>query len=197
MKTIYLCCLLGTLAGCTTPPKVAVSLRPLSPPVAESLDALRYGEVVRSYAVGRYIDPNHAEMMHEHHSLYRVEASARWNLHPDLTHSVGVGLLNPPRDAAYTLPQTNDVILVELSRQKQATERVMWEAFQLAEMYDQVKKVLEQMVEVAKNQAWVKARLANNERRVSEVSKGLENLSQSIHPPLQPDAKPTEIHSDP
>jgi hypothetical protein len=41
--------------------------------------------------------------MHEGHPVYRVEASARWNLHPGPLCPAGTNLLNPPPDAAFRL----------------------------------------------------------------------------------------------
>ena len=37
---------------------------------------------MRSYAIGRYVDPNRKSVMHEQHTIYREEQSPRWNLIP-------------------------------------------------------------------------------------------------------------------
>lgn len=43
---------------------------------------IRSNPVMRSYAVGRYVDPNRRSVMHEQHTIYREEQSPRWNLIP-------------------------------------------------------------------------------------------------------------------
>ncbi|MCI0747749.1 MAG: hypothetical protein L0Y58_20270 [Verrucomicrobia subdivision 3 bacterium] len=68
------------VASCASRPQFV--LRPTPPPAVEPIEAVRYGEVVRAYHVGRFVDPNHPETMHEQHPVYRIEVSARWNLHP-------------------------------------------------------------------------------------------------------------------
>ena len=49
---------------------------------ADSQEKIRSNPVMRSYAVGRYIDPNRKSVMHEQHTVYREEQSPRWNLIP-------------------------------------------------------------------------------------------------------------------
>ncbi len=165
------------VASCASRPAPRVVVQPLLSPPAEPVEAVRYTEVIRAYHVGRYVDPNHPDVMHEHHPVYRVEAYSRWNLQPGHPCPAGVSPLNPPLDAAYSPPPTNDVVLAELNRQKDATERVMWEAFQLARSYDELQKVIKDMSVVAKNHRWMGARIANTERRVTEFEKELQKLT--------------------
>jgi DNA repair ATPase RecN len=69
------------------------------------------------------------------------------------------------------------VVLAELSRQRDATERVMWEATQLATSYDQLKRTLMEMSEVAQNHTWMRNRLVNAERRVEELETAVKRLA--------------------
>lgn len=48
----------------------------------DSSEKIRSNPVMRSYAVGRYVDPNRRNVMHEQHTVYREEQSPRWNLIP-------------------------------------------------------------------------------------------------------------------
>lgn len=41
---------------------------------------LRTEEVVKAYPMGRYVDPASGRLMHEKHTVYRVEEDANWNL---------------------------------------------------------------------------------------------------------------------
>ncbi len=48
----------------------------------DSQEKMLYDSQVRAYAVGRYIDPANRTVMHEQHTIYRVEQMPRWNLMP-------------------------------------------------------------------------------------------------------------------
>jgi len=170
------------IASCASRPQVVV--RPLPPPPVGPIEAVRYGEVVRAYHVGRYVDPNHPEAMHEQHPVYRVEVSARWNLHPGALNTAN--LLNPPPDAAFAPPPTNDVLVAEMNRQREATARVMQEAGKIAQSYGELQGVLTEMKGVARNSALLSLRFATNESRIIELERGVQKLS-TLPPPLTND----------
>jgi hypothetical protein len=161
------------VASCASRPQVVV--RPLPTPAIEPIESVRYGEVVRAYHIGRYVDPNHPETMHEQHPVYRVEVSARWNLHPGPLNTAN--LLNPPPDAAFVPPPTNDVLVAEMNRQREATVRVMQEAGKLAGSYGELQGVLTEMKNVARTSALLNQRFATNESRIVELERGLQKLS--------------------
>ena len=164
------------VASCASRPQVV--LRPTPPAAVEPVETVRYGEVVRAYHVGRYVDPNHPEAMHEQHRVYRIEVSARWNLHPGPLNTAN--LLNPPPDAAFAPPPTNDVLIAEMNRQREATARVMVEAAKLARSFGELQAVLGEMKNVARNNALLNVRLATNEQRFVEFSKELQKLSTPL-----------------
>lgn len=164
------------VASCASQRAPRLAVWPLLAPAVESTDAVRYAEVVRSYHIGRYVDPNHPALMHEQHPVYRVETSTRWNLHPG--PSSFANPLNPPPDTAFVPPPTNDAVLAELSRQRDATERVMREAFQLARSYGELQKVIQDMTEVAKNHAWMRTRLVSAEQRFAGIEKELRRIAE-------------------
>jgi hypothetical protein len=145
------------------------------PPAVEPIEAVRYGEVVNAYHVGRYVDPNHPETMHEGHPVYRVEAVAHWNLHPGAINTTSP--LNPPPDAALAPLPANDALAAEMNRQREATARVMQEAARLGQSYGELQSVLGEMINVARNNALLNARLATNEQRVAEFTKELQKFS--------------------
>lgn len=165
------------VASCASRPQLVV--RPLPPPPVEPIEAVRYGEVVRAYHIGRYVDPNHPETMHEQHPIYRIEVSARWNLHPGPLNTAN--LLNPPPDAAFAPPPTNDVLVAEMNRQREATARVMQEAGKLAQSYGELQGVLTEMKNVARTSAILSLRFATNETRLGELERELQKLS--VPPP--------------
>ena len=161
------------IASCASRPQLVV--RPVPPSAVEPAESVRYSEVVRTYHVGRFVDPNHPEMMNEQHPVYRIETSARWNLHPGPANTAS--LLNPPPDAAFAPPPTNDAVAAEMNRQREATARVMLEAVRLSQSYDELQKVFSEMKTVARNNALIGARLASTEQRVADFGKELEKLT--------------------
>jgi len=160
-------------ASCASRPQIVA--RPTLPPAVEPVETVRYGEVVRAYHVGRYVDPNHPETMHEQHPVYRVEVSARWNLHPGPLNLAN--LLNPPPDAAFAPPPTNDVLVAEMNRQRETTARVMCEAAKLAQSYGELQSVLGELKNVARNNALLSVRLTTSEQRLAEFNRELQKLS--------------------
>jgi len=169
------------VASCASQPKRYIFQDTLPAPVLKP--PVRYPEVIRTYAFGPYVDPNHPDLMHARHSMYRVEEPARWDLHPGPYDEAITGPLNPPPDAAFAPPPTNDVILAELNRQRQATERVMGEALRLARSYDELQKVINEMKSVATNHVEITARVANTEQRVAEFEKELQKLAAYLSQP--------------
>lgn len=161
------------LASCASRPQIVV--RPSPPASFEPIEAIRYSEVARAYHIGRFVDPNHPETMHEQHPVYRIESSARWNLHPGPLNTAN--LLNPPRDAAYAPHSTNDAVLAEMNRQRETTERVMQEATRLAQSYNELQKVFAEMKNVARNTALLAARVTTAEQCLTELDKERRSVS--------------------
>ena len=175
------------LAACASQPKLVV--RPAPPPSVEPVESVRYGEVVRAYHIGRAVDPNHPETMHEQHSVYRIESTARWNLKPGAQTTAN--LLNPPPDAAFVPALTNDFIVAEMNRQREMTARVIQEAGRLAQSYQELQQVIGEMKNVARNSALLNARVVTAEQRVAEFEKELEKLT--VPPSVQTNDVPAAV----
>jgi len=172
MKYLALILLLF-VASCASRPQLVV--RPAPPQAVEPIETVRYAEVVRAYHLGRLIDPNHPETMHEQHPVYRIESSARWNLHPGPANTAN--LLNPPPDAAFAPPPANDALIAEMNSQREATARVMSEAVRLSRSYEELQRIFAEMKNVARNNALIGARLTTTEQRIADFGKELEKLS--------------------
>ncbi len=166
------------VSSCVSRPQLAV--RPALPAAAAPAESLRYDEVVRAYHVGRHVDPDHPDMMVEGHPVYRIEVSSRWNLHPGSPNAAT--LLNPPPDAAFAPPPTNDVVIAEMNRQREATALVMQQAARLAQSYQELQKVFGEMKTVAQNNALLHARLAATEQRVTAFEKEMQKITASPSP---------------
>ncbi len=168
---------LALAVSCTSHPKPQVNVRPLPVSTVGSVEAARYEEVLRAYHLGRFVDANHPLAMHEAHPVYRVEATARWNLHPGPLWPAMTNLLNPPLDAGYSPPPVNDAVIAEVTRQREATDRVIQEARRLAQAHEEFQHILEQMRTVVTNQALFSSRLTWAEQRVADFGKEVQRLS--------------------
>lgn len=100
--------------GCETlQRKPAASPIPPPPPLAvapvsgtdldqANTEKVRVGETLKSYPVGRYVDPQDANVMHEAHVVYRKEAGSSWNLNPNAPTVVPLGPVLAVADPART-----------------------------------------------------------------------------------------------
>jgi len=190
MKYLVLIPLL-CVASCAVRPQLVV--RPAPPAAVEPIEAVRYAEVVRAYHLGRLVDRDYSETMHEQHPVYRIEASARWNLHPG--SAAPANLLNPPPNAAFAPPPTNDVLIAEMNRQRETTARVMAEAGRLSRCYEELQKIFAEMKNVARNNALIGARLSTTEQRIAEFGQELEKLSAP--PAVQTNDRPALVPEPP
>ena len=114
---LILCAALSLCAGCETTPRKTAAAAPAaqpSPPRAVApvsgtdLDQtntgkVRVSETLKSYPVGRYVDPSDANVMHEAHVVYRKEAGSSWNLSPNAPTVVPLGPVLAVADPARTL----------------------------------------------------------------------------------------------
>lgn len=78
------------LAGCQTvrPSSIApYAPLPIANPPAPASVRVRIPEVMKTYALGAYVDPEDASVRHAAHVIHRVEGTAAWNLSPDLGES--------------------------------------------------------------------------------------------------------------
>lgn len=113
---ILLCVAVGFAAGCetlptkpaTTPPLPLPSASPTVAPVSGTdldqgnVEKIRVSETLKSYPVGRFVDPNDPSVMHEAHVVYRKEAGASWNLNPNAPTVVPLGPVLAVADPART-----------------------------------------------------------------------------------------------
>lgn len=102
-----------------TPPAVNVGPSPGRDLNRTESAAVRYPEKIKAYPLGRYTDPNHRGLMHEAHTVYRVETTPKWNLSRR-------GRSSPPDLSASNRGElSRNELMVELTRQREATKAVM------------------------------------------------------------------------
>ena len=165
------------LAACSTTEKprvVTMHSVPGTTLPSAGIESVRYAENIKEYPLGRYIDPNDSRVMHEGHPIYRVESTAKWNLHPNAPVRVprgpAVRLIDPARQRA----ATNDEIYMEQQRQKAITttmtdqsQRLDVYVAQLNSAMDKTKGIAAQNVELKKELAQTKVRLREADARTA------------------------------
>lgn len=155
------------LTGCASNPRLPTSIAiPGNTLPGESVESVRYSENIQAYNIGRYVDPNNSLVMHERHVVYRVETTAKWNLHPNGPAAVPIGpvvqIIDPARKDAPTTPE----IIAEVNRQKAATQTVIQQGERLNQTLTQLstaltesRQVNEQNLELRKDFDLTKQRL--------------------------------------
>ena len=97
MRKLFIMSVLGLLiSGCSSKPKVQ-EFDPVAPEVAGSsvpsgsIETVRQSPEVRVYHLGRMVDRDNPNIMHEASTIYVLSDSGAWNLSPNY----------PPRDARH------------------------------------------------------------------------------------------------
>ncbi len=171
------------LGACSTSKPPKLTLHPQEPPPAMDNSAIRYPEVFRAYHVGRYADPNNSLVMNEHHTVYRVEAHSRWNLHPGSDCPVVQELSTTTTNSAFSPPLLSDATLAELNLQKATTAQVMSQAKVLAASLDQLQAVLRQAKLGAEETAALRKLVATLEKRLQTMEVEQGRLAQTLAAP--------------
>jgi len=95
---IVACLVLLLGAGCTSAKKKpSMAAAPPAAPVSgtdldqHNVEKVRTGETLKAYPIGRFVDPNDPNVMHESHVVYRKESGANWNLSPNAPTVIPLG----------------------------------------------------------------------------------------------------------
>ena len=195
-------------AACASPQQRTPFISTLCPSKAEACKApavsLRTQERVVAYPVSRYIDPNHAGILHESHTVYRIESGARWNLRPGTGVSAsaarpGVGAqLSPTANtrSKTVSPQpdvpTRDEWLVEIQRQKSANAELVKFNQTLEKRMSELSTTLSRASHDAEQRARVEKDLEATQARLNR----LESALTSGTPPAANDAGSQTLPGD-
>lgn len=169
MKRILIFIPLILLSACASKKPVVVQM-PRSVPgtilTTGDMESVRYGENLKAYSIGRYVDPNDGLMMHEAHTAYRVETTAKWNLHPNAPVTVPggpvLGIIDPAHKDSPLTPE----IVAEVDRQKAATIALMVQGQRLNQALNQLSKTLSVTVQVSVENARLKNDVTTTEKRL-------------------------------
>ena len=98
------CQALMTKQAATSPPPIESAPAPVAGTDLDqnNSEKVRMSESLKAYPVGRLVDPNDPNLMHEAHTVYRREAGANWNLNPNAPTVVPLGPVLAVADPAKT-----------------------------------------------------------------------------------------------
>ena len=172
MKRILFFIPLILLPACASKKPVVVQMPPSVPATiltSDDMESVRYGENLKAYSIGRYIDPNDGLVMHEAHTVYRVETTAKWNLHPNAPVTVPggpvVGIIDPAHKDSPVTPE----IVAEVDRQKAATMALIVQGQRMNLALNQLSKTLSSTAQVAAENVQLKGELTTTEKRLDAL----------------------------
>lgn len=132
------------LIGCASQrPSVDVAAGPL-PQKHDTPDpaSIRTPEKVKAYPVGRYEDPSDPTVMHEGHTIYRVENSSDWDTDPNEPTSLPLG----PGEMAEADPaQQHTALTAELEQRLKQEDQLLQTTYEQNErLAQEIRKLEEQ-----------------------------------------------------
>lgn len=140
---------------------------------AEDAESVRYGENLKAYTVGRYVEPDNPLVMHERHTVFRVETTAKWNLHPNPAVSVPMGPATRIVDAARREPPVNAEVISEVNRQKGITQTLIAEQKRMEDALKQLSGVIAANQQTAAQNAQLKQESDANTKRLDLLEQQL------------------------
>lgn len=155
------------LASCASKP--AQRIVPVTPEMSGRVlkrgetASVRHPEVIKAYPVGRYVEPRKRGVMHEAHTLYRVESSPKWNL----TRPSGPPTIPTPVATA-SRPPGNE-LTVELNRQRQATQAVIQGGQIVSGKLTEMTEALQQNRVLAEQNAAMRKELQDTRQRLESL----------------------------
>jgi hypothetical protein len=145
----------------------------------DDIETVRYSENIKAYNVGRYVDPNNALVMHERHVVYRVETTAKWNLHPNAPATVALGpavqIIDPARKDG---PTTAEVI-AEVNRQKAATQTVIDQGKRLNDSLTKISTALDAGKQVAEQNRQLRTEIDMTKQRLDLLETEIRGQQQA------------------
>ena len=176
MKLALLISMPFVLGACATKPARIVDMSARAVPgtmlASDDSESVRYAENIKAYPLGRYVDPNNRRIMHEGHRIYRVETTAKWNLHPN--ESV-LGPLGPlrARDSARTISPVGNELIAEFNQQKEATKAVMQGGKLVTQKLGELAGKLQQTQQIAAQNAQLKQEVDTTRQRLDALEEQL------------------------
>jgi hypothetical protein len=172
MKRILIFLPLLLLSACASKKPVIVQMPPAvsgTTLATADMESVRYGENLKAYSFGRYVDPNDGLVMHEAHTVYRVETTAKWNLHPNAPANVPggpvVGIIDPAHKESPLTPE----VVAEVDRQKAATTALIVQGQRMNQALNQLSKTLSVTAQVSLENVQLKNEVTTTEKRLDAL----------------------------
>ncbi|HVX91057.1 MAG TPA: hypothetical protein VHC20_05540 [Candidatus Paceibacterota bacterium] len=172
----YLLIPLIFLTACASPQKPRVSvmnMMPARPQPTPSIESVRFPENLKAYPIGRYVDPNNGLVMHERHTVYRIETTAQWNLNPNVPVTVplgpAVGLIDPARHDA----PVNTEVIAEVNRQKAATQALLDQGAKFDQTLSQLSGALQVTARLSEQNRQLRDELTTTQKRLDALEEEL------------------------
>jgi len=140
---------------------------------SEGPESVRYAENIKSYPLARYVDPNNSRIMHEAHPVYRIETTAKWNLHVNPRVSVATGPSARASDTPTASAPLRDELTVELNRQREATKTVIQGGEAVSQKLDQLANTIQQTKQIAEQNAQLREEADATKQRVKALEEEL------------------------
>lgn len=191
MKSILTLLAVALLSGCANHHAPTVEVRPRPAPATtlpnEGIESVRYAENLKAYPLSRYIDPNNRRLMHEAHTIYRVETTPRWNLHSEQPASIERGpAMRSPDRMSIAAPE-RDELIVELNRQKEATRAVLQGTQVVSQRLNQLGESMQQTKQVAAENVVLKRQADATQQRLDALESELRRQKLPKAPPASAD----------
>ncbi len=185
--------------ACTSPrqrtPIITTRALPPLDTAKKAPASLRSAERIVAYPLSRYIEPNHPGILHEAHTVYRVESLPHWNLRPAYTGNTGnTGRSSLPsrsphdttKDAQTSVAPSNAEWVVEAQRQKAATAELLKLNQTLETRHGQLSAGITRSTQDAERRAALEQELQSAQERLTRLESALkaetpDNLPKSAH----------------
>jgi len=174
MKTYFLIALV-ILTGCSSTRVVQMPPTPATTLAPEQAQSVRYSESVKGYPIGRYVDPNNGFVMHETHTVYRVETTAKWNLHPNGSPAVSLGPPVTMIDSAKYAAPLNAEVVAEVNKQKAATQALLERGAKFDQSLSQLAGAFQVVKNVGEENLQLKQELTVTQKRLDALEEQLRN----------------------
>lgn len=202
MKAFYylLPAMLIVLTGCKSTPIP----KPTKPPVQEfvnvpialagteipsdSQEKYRSNSRVKSYSIGRYVDPNNSKIMNESHTLYREVQQPQWNLAPQ-PDAQPLAIEEKKRTRTLTNPVWGQLenalnqVKTERENVKKATAIITENEKTIKLLVKNLKELKKQNQRIHQNTTLLKTLIEENQRKL----KLLENVKEATTTKLEID----------
>lgn len=184
-RSLLLFCIPALFASCATHRSASVGVTPTFVPgnalPSRGVESVRYAENIKAYPVSRYIDPSNRLVMHEGHTVYRVETTPHWNLHPNIPVAIPIGPVWAGLSSKAASP-VNDELVMEINRQKAATKTLIQGTTAVFSKLDELSQGVEKTRQIARETQELKQQVDTTSQRLGALEQELRRREQSLSP---------------